>query len=193
MRTSISQLLLPLIVVVAVYVLFLRPQRARQRKALELTNSIQPGQRVVTTAGMFATVVALDDEGVLLEVAPDVHVKYVRQAISRVVEPAVDGAGDGGVLNDGVLDDGSAADVSRDDLSDAELADRELAGRESAAGAHAVGEGADTAATDTRVPLAKVVTDTRVQLAKNAPAAVVDGGHGPTGSSGSDTASSALR
>ncbi len=183
----ISQLLLPLIVVVAVYALFLRPQRARQRKALELTNSIQPGQRVVTTAGMFATVVALDDEGVLLEVAPDVHVKYVRQAISRVVEPTMDSS-----AGDGVLKDGSAA-VARDELSDAELADRELAGHRSTAGAHAVGEGADSDVPDSRVPLTKVVTDDRVPLAKNAPAAVVDSEHGTAGSSGRDAASSALR
>lgn len=85
----LSNFALPLLIVVAVYFLFLRPQRARQRKAQELTNTIAPGQRVMTTAGMFATVVSLDDEGILLEVSPGVNVKYVRQAVSRVV-PAPD-------------------------------------------------------------------------------------------------------
>lgn len=83
---NVSQLLLPLLIVVALYFLFLRPQRNRQRAAQQLANSIQPGQRVVTTAGMYATVVELDDKSVLLEVAPGVEVRYVRQAVSRVVE-----------------------------------------------------------------------------------------------------------
>lgn len=89
-----SQLLLPLLIVLALYFLFLRPQRNRQRAAQQLASSITVGQRVVTTAGMYATVVEIDDKSVLLEVAPGVEVRYVRAAVSRVVEdeyvPAVE-------------------------------------------------------------------------------------------------------
>jgi preprotein translocase subunit YajC len=81
-----SRFLLPLLIVAALYFLFLRPQKNRQKAAQALSNNIEPGQRIVTTAGMYATVVELDDAGVLLEIAPGVQVRYVRQAISRVVE-----------------------------------------------------------------------------------------------------------
>lgn len=82
----LSQFFLPLLIVLALYFLFLRPQRNRQRAAQQLANSITVGQRVVTTAGMYATVVEIDDKSVLLEVAPGVEVRYVRAAVSRVVE-----------------------------------------------------------------------------------------------------------
>ncbi len=106
----LSNFALPLLIVVAVYFLFLRPQRARQRKAQELTNTIAPGQRVMTTAGMFATVVSLDDEGILLEVSPGVNVKYVRQAVSRVV-PAPDEDEADGDAQDDQIRDGETEDV----------------------------------------------------------------------------------
>lgn len=115
----VSQLLLPLLIVSALYFLFLRPQKAKQRAAQQLASSIQPGQRVVTTAGMYATVVEIDDAGVLLEIAPGVEVRYVRQAVSRVVEnelveePLEDEQDE--ALEDGPFENGAVEDGYGDD------------------------------------------------------------------------------
>jgi len=87
--------LFPLILVVGGYLLFVRPARARQRKAMDTRNTIAPGVEVVTTAGLIATVVESDDETVTLEIAPGVRSKFLKQAVVRVVDPAAGTEPDG--------------------------------------------------------------------------------------------------
>jgi preprotein translocase subunit YajC len=82
-----TSLILILVVVVGVYMLMIRPQRRRQQQAQQQKNTVQPGSRVRTTAGMYATVVDVDGDDVVLEVAPGVEVRYMRRAIMDVVSP----------------------------------------------------------------------------------------------------------
>jgi preprotein translocase subunit YajC len=87
-----------LLIAVVGYLLLVRPARARQRRALENRTAIGPGLEVTTTAGLIATVVAVDDDTVTLEVAPGVYSRYVKAAIGRVntpPEPETDDAVDG--------------------------------------------------------------------------------------------------
>jgi preprotein translocase subunit YajC len=82
--------LLPLILIVAVFwLLIMRPARARQREVMNVQASLQPGARVLTTAGLYATVHSIENDSVILEVAPGVLSRYTRQAVVRVVEPPV--------------------------------------------------------------------------------------------------------
>jgi preprotein translocase subunit YajC len=67
------------------YFVTIRPQRARQRAAMQTQRDVVPGTRVRTTAGMYATVVSIEDQDVVLEVAPGVNVRYLRRAIMDVV------------------------------------------------------------------------------------------------------------
>src|ERR1700761_3770843 len=82
---SSSTLILILIVVVAFYFLMIRPQQRRKQQAAQKQNTVQPGARVRTTAGMYATVVDVDGDDVVLEVAPGVEVRYMKRAIMDVV------------------------------------------------------------------------------------------------------------
>ncbi|MET9340572.1 preprotein translocase subunit YajC [Nonomuraea sp. NPDC003804] len=83
--------ILPLVLLVVVfYFLLIRPQRKRQQEAVQMQNSLAPGARVMTTTGLFATVVAVDNEDVILEVAPGVETRWVKAAIGRVVTPVAD-------------------------------------------------------------------------------------------------------
>src|ERR1700760_2279007 len=82
-----STLILILIVVVAFYLLMIRPQQRRKQQAQQQRNTVQPGARVRTTAGMYATVVDVDGDDVILEVAPGVEVRYMRRAVMDVVSP----------------------------------------------------------------------------------------------------------
>lgn len=89
-KASGSSLFLPIAVVAIIglmYFVMIRPQRNRQRQVMQVQNTITPGQKVRTTAGMYATVVALEDGDVVLEVAPGVHVRYLRRAIMDVIAP----------------------------------------------------------------------------------------------------------
>ena len=85
-----TTLILILVVVVGFYLLMIRPQQRRRQQAQQQPSSVQPGARVRTTAGMYATVVDVDGDDVVLEVAPGVEVRYMRRAIMDVVGPAED-------------------------------------------------------------------------------------------------------
>jgi preprotein translocase subunit YajC len=67
------------------YFVTIRPQRNRQRAAAQTQRTVEPGARVRTTAGMYGTVVALEDQDVVLELAPGVQVRFLRRAIMDVV------------------------------------------------------------------------------------------------------------
>ena len=86
-KGSGSYLFLVAIVVLfgLLYFVTIRPQRNRQRAAAQTQRTVEPGARVRTTAGMYATVVAVEDQDVILEVAPGVEVRYLRRAILDVV------------------------------------------------------------------------------------------------------------
>jgi preprotein translocase subunit YajC len=78
--------LLPVILIgVVFYFLLFRPQRRRQQQQQQMQRQVEPGQRVMTTAGMLADVVAVEDDAVVLEIAPGVEVRFVKAAIGQVL------------------------------------------------------------------------------------------------------------
>jgi preprotein translocase subunit YajC len=83
--SSYTFLLLIVLVFVGFYFLMIRPQRRRQQQAQQQQRTLNPGARVRTTAGMYATVTAVDGDDVILEVAPGVDVRYIRRAIMEVI------------------------------------------------------------------------------------------------------------
>jgi preprotein translocase subunit YajC len=97
-----STLILILVAVVVFYMLIMRPRQRRQQQAAQQQNTMQPGARVRTTAGMYATVVDVDGDDVILEVAPGVEVRYMKRAVMEVVSPAEP--------TDDVTDDAAAPD-----------------------------------------------------------------------------------
>lgn len=83
--------LLPLILIVVVfYFLLIRPQRRRQQQQTQLQSQLVPGQRVMTTAGMLATVAAIEDDAIVLEIAPGVEARFVKQSIGQVLTDSAD-------------------------------------------------------------------------------------------------------
>jgi preprotein translocase subunit YajC len=77
-------LLLPLLLLAVFYFILIRPQQKQRREIAQLQSTLAPGARVMTGSGLVATVVAIEDDEVLLEVAPGVTNRYVRRAIMRV-------------------------------------------------------------------------------------------------------------
>jgi preprotein translocase YajC subunit len=120
---SLNILLIIVVLFGVLYFVMIRPQRNRQRKAQEQANAVAPGSRVRTTAGMYATVVGVDGDDVILEVAPGVEVRYVKRAIMQVLpgeeEPAAE-------AHYGADDDESDATVDAPP-ADAEAEDHEAA------------------------------------------------------------------
>src|SRR5689334_13098654 len=89
-KGSSSSLTFPILIVlvfVGFYFLMIRPQRRRQQQVQQQQKTVQPGARVRTTAGMYATVTEVDGDDVVLEVAPGIEVRYLKRAIMEVIEP----------------------------------------------------------------------------------------------------------
>jgi len=84
---SYTFLFIILIVFVGFYFLLIRPQRRRQQAVAQQQKTVTPGARVRTTAGMYATVSAVDGDDVVLEVAPGVEVRYMKRAVMEVITP----------------------------------------------------------------------------------------------------------
>jgi preprotein translocase subunit YajC len=136
-----STLILILIVVVAFYFLMIRPQQRRKQQAAQKSSNVDPGARVRTTAGMYATVVDVDGDDVILEVAPGVEVRYMKRAIMEVVSP-------GEPVDETETDvDDEDADVDHDADSDEEHTDTDW---ESFAGDDAAETGSSTTASTTK-------------------------------------------
>lgn len=112
-----TSLILILVVIVGVYMLMIRPQRRRQQQAQQQRNTVVPGARVRTTAGMYATVVDVDGDDVVLEVAPGVEVRYMRRAIMDVVSPGDETVTDFEASEDESDESGEDADTEADETA----------------------------------------------------------------------------
>lgn len=78
-----------LLLVVAFYFLLIRPQKNRQKKHAEMVNAVTPGTEVMTTAGIFGTVVEVTDEVLSLEIAPGTVIRILPAAVSKVIYPTL--------------------------------------------------------------------------------------------------------
>jgi preprotein translocase subunit YajC len=90
--SSFTFILLIALVFIGFYFLMIRPQQRRRQQVAQQQNTVTPGARVRTTAGMYATVSAVDGDDVILEVAPGIDVRYLKRAIMEVVSPGPEDA-----------------------------------------------------------------------------------------------------
>jgi len=82
----------PLIVLavtfILLWVIFILPQQRRVRAHQALVASVQLGDQVILSAGIYGRIVDLGPEDLTLEVAPGVELRVARQAVLRLVEDA---------------------------------------------------------------------------------------------------------
>ena len=74
----------------AFWFLLIRPAQKKQKDQQNMVAQLTPGARVMTTAGVFATIVQVGGKQVVIEIAPGVEMTVLKQAILRVVDPAED-------------------------------------------------------------------------------------------------------
>jgi preprotein translocase subunit YajC len=84
----LAQLILLLAMLVLLWALLIRPQRARQRQQQELLSTVEPGDEILTVGGLYGIVQEIDEEDdLIVEVADAVHVRIARRAVAGVVKP----------------------------------------------------------------------------------------------------------
>ncbi len=71
------------VVIAAFYLFIIRPNSTRQRQHRELVESLKPGDRIVTSGGVFGTIRRTDGDSMEVEIADGVVIEMDRSAVSR--------------------------------------------------------------------------------------------------------------
>ena len=81
------QLLILVAVMLMLWTLLMRPARNQQRAMRETQRSIEVGDEVVISAGIFGTVRSVDETSVALEIAPDEAMSAVAEVVTNFRMP----------------------------------------------------------------------------------------------------------
>ncbi|MGQ0466789.1 MAG: preprotein translocase subunit YajC [Sporichthyaceae bacterium] len=79
--------LLLVVIIAAIYLLILAPARNRKKRADDIKAHLKPGAEVMTTSGMFGTVVEANETEFHIEVSPGVVVRFVIGAVGKITMP----------------------------------------------------------------------------------------------------------
>jgi preprotein translocase subunit YajC len=90
---AILQLGIFLLIPIAMYFLLIRPQRRRQRSQAAMQSSIDIGDEVMTTSGLYGFITGFDGDIVWLEIDDNVQIRVARAAVQRKVDTAAGEAG----------------------------------------------------------------------------------------------------
>lgn len=81
--------LIPIIgIFVIFYFLLLRPQQKKQKELQKMIEALKKGDRVMTTGGIFGTVVGLKDNILVLKIDENTKIELVKNAVASVVKKA---------------------------------------------------------------------------------------------------------
>jgi len=123
------------------YVLMIRPQRAKAQQQQRTLATVAPGDEVLTVGGIYGIVQELeaDEDGgdLIVEIADGIHVRVARKALATIVKPDEDEDEEG--LDDGEnVVDGEAELVHEAELPAAGV--EEVNGEEGTVNTGAAGE-----------------------------------------------------
>ena len=94
--------------------------RKQQRAAGDFRANLEVGNEVMTGSGLYGTIVAIDDDTITLESTPGNESRWIRAAISKLIEPPVVDEGDEyeDATEDEDATDEYGADEYEDDVDD---------------------------------------------------------------------------
>ena len=82
-----TNFLVPLLLVFAIfYFLVMRPEKRNRQRHQQMLGALKKGDKVVTTGGMYATVAALGEGHVTLQIADGVRAKFALAAVQSLVD-----------------------------------------------------------------------------------------------------------
>lgn len=88
-QQSLFASLIPFAAVIAIfYFILIRPARKRQKDLDNLITSLKPGDKVLTTGGIYGTVVGITDTRLQLRIADQVKIDIVKSAVAAKDEPS---------------------------------------------------------------------------------------------------------
>jgi len=76
---------LPLVLILGIfYLIVFLPARRRQKKLQEMIDNLKAGDKVVTSGGIYGTIVGFKDDRIQLRVAENVKIELSRNAVTAL-------------------------------------------------------------------------------------------------------------
>jgi len=77
---------LPIIILFAIfYFLLIRPQQKKAKQHREMIANVKKGTRIITSGGIYGTIVSIDDTTIGLEIAEKIKIKISRGNIAAQI------------------------------------------------------------------------------------------------------------
>ncbi len=86
MSQVVSVVILVVITIAVFQLMILRPQRRRTQAQQSLIASLQVGDEIMTSSGIYGVVSSIDETVVHVEIAPKTTIKIARGAVARRVD-----------------------------------------------------------------------------------------------------------
>jgi preprotein translocase subunit YajC len=133
----VSGLLIIVALFALMYVLMIRPQRAKAQEQQRMLGMVEPGDEILTVGGLYGIVQELEPEedggDLIVEIADGIHVRIARRALATVVKP-----------DDEDAEEGEGEDEEEGDQGDEELVEAEAEQAESPSGVEEVNDEVET-------------------------------------------------
>lgn len=80
---------LPLIAIIVVfYFLLIRPQQKKAKDHQQLLGTLREGDKIVTSGGIYGTIVKVEENTFIVEIADRVRIKILKSHVGNVVSQA---------------------------------------------------------------------------------------------------------
>jgi len=73
------------LVFVIFYLLIIMPQRKKQKKHVQMVDSLKPGSRIITTGGIYGTIMGVQKDKVELKISANVNIDITNSAIGVIL------------------------------------------------------------------------------------------------------------
>ena len=76
---------IPLVLILGVFwFLIIRPQQKKQKEHQRMVDNLNKGDKIVSSGGIFGTIVKVGEDRITLEIASKVQINIERQQVSRM-------------------------------------------------------------------------------------------------------------
>ena len=80
--------LLPFVLVFVIfYVLIIMPSRKKQKKHQEMVTQLKAGDKIVTTGGIYGTVMGTKEDRIEVKISANVKIEVTKSAVGAVLTP----------------------------------------------------------------------------------------------------------
>jgi preprotein translocase subunit YajC len=148
-----QQFFIPLLIVLVAIPLFLqaRKQKKTMQEQQKLQNAVGVGDRIMTTSGLYGTVVGTSDDTLDLEIADGVTTTWLRQAVRERVETDSDDESDSEELAETDSDEAGSVEAGSAEAGSTEAGSTEAGSAEAESTGAGSAEKAESGASESGV------------------------------------------